>query len=200
MSSQTNKFNVWYINVVLYAIIVFLSYLLLKIGVWDPKEMIRKEEFFKNESRLRMINLREAENLFYEKYQRYTGSLDTLIMFLKNDELPTKKIIGRDTITNRKTNPFKPLLSLPLKDVDTVFYFTKRIPDSLWHSPKSRNPYILLIDTIRTSDTIVDRRGKILRVETKVQTGTKYSLECPDGYGTIGDLYNDALKNTPSWE
>jgi len=58
----------------------------------------------------------------------------------------------------------------------------------------------LLIDTIRTSDTIVDRRGKILRVETKVQTGTKYSLECPDGYGTIGDLYNDALKNTPSWE
>lgn len=200
MSSQTNKFNVWYINVVLYAIIIFLTYLLLKIAVWDPKKLVETEEYNKNESRLRMMNIREAQNLFYQKYQRYTGSLDSLILFLKTDELVPKKIKGFDTIANKRTNPFKPLLSVPLKDVDTVFYFTNLIPDSLKKSPKSGKPYILLIDTIRTADTIVDRRGRILRVETKVQTGTKYSLECPDGYGTIGDLYNDALKNTASWE
>ena len=56
------------------------------------------------------------------------------------------------------------------------------------------------IDTSVVSDTIVNPRGKFLRVETKTVVGKKYYIEDPNGYGTIGSLDNDALKNTASWE
>jgi hypothetical protein len=35
---------------------------------------------------------------------------------------------------------------------------------------------------------------------TKKLIGTKYYIEDPDGYGSVGSLSNDALKNTASWE
>ena len=49
-------------------------------------------------------------------------------------------------------------------------------------------------------DTTINRRGVVTRVDTNITLGTRYYLEDPDGYGTVGDLYNDALKNTSSWE
>jgi hypothetical protein len=58
----------------------------------------------------------------------------------------------------------------------------------------------LQIDTSVVVDTVIDRRGKITRIDSSVTFGTRYYLEDPDGYGTIGSLDTDALKNTASWE
>jgi hypothetical protein len=56
------------------------------------------------------------------------------------------------------------------------------------------------VDSSVVSDTVVNPAGKVLRVEKKTVIGTKYYIEDPAGYGTIGSLDNDALKNTASWE
>jgi hypothetical protein len=88
----------------------------------------------------------------------------------------------------KPANPFNPL---------SHGEFT---PESLKFTPRSNMMYVLQIDTSISIDTTVNRRGKVIRVDTTVTLGTRYFLEDPDGYGTIGDLYNDALKNTASWE
>ncbi|MCK7528679.1 MAG: hypothetical protein MZV64_69545 [Ignavibacteriales bacterium] len=49
-------------------------------------------------------------------------------------------------------------------------------------------------------DTVVNRQGKVLRVEKYTVIGKRYFIEDPDGYGTVGSLNDDALKNTSSWE
>ena len=49
-------------------------------------------------------------------------------------------------------------------------------------------------------NAVVNPAGKLLRVDTKTVIGTKYYIEDPNGYGTIGSIDNDALKNTASWE
>ncbi len=41
---------------------------------------------------------------------------------------------------------------------------------------------------------------KIVRVDTTTVIGSLYYLECPDGYGTVGDLESPTLRNTASWE
>jgi hypothetical protein len=89
----------------------------------------------------------------------------------------------------KPANPFKSLLHGE---------FTA---DSLYRSPKSQSPFIVQIDTSVQSDTVVAARtGKVLRVDTKTVIGKRYLIEDPDGYGTIGSIDNDALKNTASWE
>jgi hypothetical protein len=57
-----------------------------------------------------------------------------------------------------------------------------------------------MVDTSITMDTVVNRRGNIVRIDTTIAIGSRYYLEDPDGYGTIGSLDNDALRNTSSWE
>jgi hypothetical protein len=56
------------------------------------------------------------------------------------------------------------------------------------------------IDTSEQVDTVVNRQGKVLRVEKYTVIGKRYFIEDPDGYGTVGSLNDDALKNTSSWE
>ena len=93
-----------------------------------------------------------------------------------------------DSTTMKPANPFKPLSD------------GKFTPDSLFRTPKSQRPFIVQIDTSVSKDTVINQRGQILRVNTKKVIGTRYYIEDPDGYGTIGSLDNDALKNTSSWE
>jgi hypothetical protein len=93
-----------------------------------------------------------------------------------------------DSLTQRPANPF-----IALSDGQ----FT---PDSLLRTPKSQQPFTLKIDSTETADTVVNRRGRIVKIEKHSVVGTKYYLEDPDGYGSIGSLDNDALKNTASWE
>ena len=186
MKSQAG--DPWYIHAALYLVIAILSVILIKVAIIDPNNAVEQDKFWRTESRLRMNNIKAAEILFQKKYGSYTDNLDKLISFVKEDKFVDSVVNAFDSLTMRPANPFKPLSNGE---------FT---PDSLKLSPKSFQAYILQIDTSISIDTTINRRGVVVKVDTVRVLGTKYFLEDPDGYGTVGDLFNDALKNTSSWE
>jgi len=187
-SKSSKNEDPWYIHAGLYFIIAILTFLLIKVAVIDPTQEVQAEKYFKTETRLRMTNLKEAQILYEKKHKEFCGSLDKLVDFIKNDKFVDSVENAFDSLTMKPANPFKPLSD------------GKFTPDSLFTSPKTNQRFVMKIDTSVVSDTIVNPRGKILRVETKTVVGKKYYIEDPNGYGTIGSLDNDALKNTASWE
>lgn len=182
------KSEPWYIHAGLYAVIVILVIVLIQVAIIEPKEIVNQEKYNRKESRLRMSNLKEAEVLYQKKYGKFTNNLDSLINFVKYDPMVDSIMTAVDTMTRRPANPFKNL---------THGEFT---PDSLFRSPKSYREYIVQIDTSMQIDTVINRQGKVLRVDSTVAIGSLYYIEDPDGYGTVGSLENEALKNTSSWE
>lgn len=185
---MNQKGSNWYIHAVLYVIIAVLAYILIRVAIIDPTEHITSENFYQTESRLRMENIKQAQILWQKKFNRFTDKLDSLVHFVKTNDEVQNLIVGIDTLTNRSTNPFKNL---------SIGEFA---PDSLLFSPKSHRPYLLKVDTTTTVDTIINRVGKIIKIDTKTVIGTLYFLQCPDGYGTIGDIESPNLRNTASWE
>lgn len=178
----------WYIHAGLYLVIAILTIILIKIAIIDPREYVESEKYNKTESRLRMNNIKEAEILWERKNGTFSGNLDGLISFIKHDPYVDSVINTFDSLIMKMANPFTPLSNGE---------FT---PDSLLWTPKSHSRYILQIDTSVIVDTVINRRGAITRVDTTITFGTRYYLEDPDGYGTVGSLETDALKNTSSWE
>lgn len=189
MVSTTSKHeDPWYLHAGLYLIIAILTVILIKVAIIDPKAEMDAELYYRNEARLRMTNLKQAEILYERKYKSFTNDLDKLIQFIKTDKFVDSVVNAFDSTTMKPANPFQPLSN---------GQFT---PDSLFRTPKSQRPFIIQVDTSVTKDTVVNPRGKILRVDTKKVIGTRYYIEDPDGYGKIGSIDNDALKNTASWE
>jgi hypothetical protein len=190
----------WYVHAGLYAIIVGLIFLLIYVAIIEPKQVTELEKYYKVESRARMNNLRQAQILWEKKYETYTDNLDSLVHFIKTDSGVANTALGYDTITMKSTNPFgeltvtEPFLS---DSGDTLFKFN---PDSLFASPKSHNRFIVKVDTTIDIDTVINRRGKIVKVDTIITIGQRYVIENPDSKDRIGDLFSDALKNTASWE
>lgn len=179
----------WYVHAVLYVIIVVLAYVLIRVAIIDPKEVIETERYYKTESRARMLNLRQAQILFEDLNGKYTDNLDTLVNFIKYNPKVVEKVNGFDTLNQRSTNPFNDLPSGPFN------------PDSLYHAPRSLTNYYMKVDTLIIPDTVIDRRGRVLRIDSTVTIGQKYFIKDPDGFGQIGDsLFNQALLNTASWE
>ena len=185
---MSSKSEPWYIHTILYVIIVVLAYVLIKVAIIDPQAVMKKEKYWKEESRARMLNLREAQILWKENHDRFTDDLDSLINFVESDTAVTNLIGQTDTLTGRSKYPFKDLVSGQFNT------------DSLYYAPKSHGYYILQVDTTTEYDTVVNQRGNIVRVDTLINIGDRYLLEDPDGYGKIGDINSDALINTPSWE
>ncbi len=70
----------WYVHAVLYVIIVVLSYVLIRVAILDPTEVIETEKYYKSESRARMLNLRQAQILYDDVNGKYTDNLDSLIL------------------------------------------------------------------------------------------------------------------------
>ncbi len=186
MKSQAG--DSWYVHAALYLVIAILSIILIKVAIIDPKNAVEQDKFWKTESRLRMNNIKAAEILYQKKFGNYTDNLDKLIGFIETDSYVDSVVNSFDSLTMKPANPFKPLSNGEFS------------PDSLMNSPKSFQVYILQIDTSIAIDTTINRRGRVVAIDTTVVLGTRYFLEDPDGYGTVGDLYNDALKNTSSWE
>ena len=185
---MSKKGEPWYIHTALYVVIAILIYILIRVAIIDPAEHIKNENFYRSESQLRMDNIRQAQILWERSNKQYSDNLEQLISYVKTDSLVNSLIVGIDTLTNRSTNPFKNL---------TAGTFNA---DSLFSSPKSHSRYIVMIDTTTTIDTVINRVGKMVRVDTNTVIGSLYLVECPDGYGTIGDLKSPTLKNTASWE
>jgi hypothetical protein len=177
-----------YIHIILYSVIAILTVILIKVAILDPREVVAFEKFNRTESRLRMDNIKEAQILWEKKNGNFTDNLNGLIGFIKDDPFVDSIVNAFDSLTMKSANPFSSL---------SHGEFT---PESLMYSPKTHSMYILQIDTSISIDTTVNRRGKVIRVDTNVTLGSRYYLEDPDGYGTVGDLFNDALKNTASWE
>jgi hypothetical protein len=166
-----------YIHIILILIIVGLTYLLIQVAILEPQRVIEQEKYFKEESRLRMLNLKQLELLYKEKHGKYTDSFDSLFnLFKKNPNIQEK--------------------------VDSLFRPLKQgkfVIDSLRWSPKSHNEYVLKIDSTIRTDSVFTRTGRFLRIDTTIVMGELYYIECPDGYGSIGDLNNPLKVNTTSW-
>ena len=58
------------------------------------------------------------------------------------------------------------------------------------------------VDTNTSIDTIINRRGIIVNIDTTIVIGTRYVILTPDSTNKdkIGDKFSDALKNAASWE
>ncbi|MCP5062472.1 MAG: hypothetical protein GY936_08420 [Ignavibacteriae bacterium] len=182
------KTEPWYIHTALYVVIAILSFVLIKVAIINPTEHIDTENYNRTESQLRMENIRQAQILWEKENEIFSDNLAELVDFVKTDSTVNSLITGVDTLTNRSTNPFKNL---------TDGSFT---PDSLLRSPATNSFYSLKIDTTTSIDTVIDRSGKLVKVDTVITIGDIYLLTCPDGYGTIGDLESPSLKNTASWD
>ena len=182
------KTEPWYIHAGLWVVIIILIVILIQVSIIEPTEVTKRENYIKNESRLRMTNLKHAEILFDQIHDGYSDNLDTLISFINNDTTVHALMVGVDSVTNKSTNPF-----LKLSHGE----FT---PESLYTSPRSGNYFIVQIDTLLEVDTVINRRGKIVKIDSTTTIGTRYVIENPDSKDKIGDLYSDALKNTSSWE
>ena len=161
---MSQKSEPWYIHAALYVIIAVLIYVLIRVAIIDPTEYIESENYYRSESQLRMDNIRQAEILWERANEQFTDNLDSLINYIKTDSTVNALIIGVDTLTNRSTNPFKDLTS------------GEFLPDSLKFSPKSHSSYSLQVDTTVTIDTVINRLGKIVKIDTSEILNKKTSL------------------------
>jgi len=183
----------WYIHAVLYVVIIVLVFVLVQVSIIEPTRVIKTQTYNKTESRARMLNLMEAQMLYERKNDVYSDNLDTLIYFIKNDSGVALLMAGFDTLYRndsmvfRTTSPFHNLAA------------GEFIPDSIYTSPRSGKLFIVQVDTLQEIDTVINRRGKIVKIDTNYTIGTKYVIESPDSEDKIGDLFSEALKNTASW-
>lgn len=175
--SKPRKSEPAYIHIILILIIIGLTYLLIQVAILEPQRIIEQEKYWKEESRLRMLNLKQLELLYKEKYGKYTDSFDSLFTLFKKDPNIQAKVDS---------------LFRPLKHGSFEL-------DSLRWSPKSNQAYILQVDSTLRADSVFTKAGRFLRIDTTVVIGELYYIECPDGYGTIGDLTNPLKVNTTSW-
>lgn len=181
------KQDPWFLHAGLIVIIVALTFVLIKVAVIDPTEVIKEAKFYADESHARMDNIRQAQILWQKKYGSYTDNLDSLVNYVKTDPDVQKLLVATDSAAAK--NPFKKLITTGTFE-----------PDSIFFSPKTHQRYVLKIDISEKADTIVNARGVVTKIEKKTVKGKRYFVECPDGYGSIGDIDRDALLNTASWE
>jgi hypothetical protein len=175
--------NRHYFNI---GIIVILAVVLLKVVYLDPKAQSEQEENFKTESRLRMYNLRSAQKAYFDKNERFSGNIDELLNFIRS--------LGIDSTLS------------PVKDSsDSGFSFRllsngKFVIDSLKFSPKVYLPYSFALDSTRVIDSVFTENGQFIRVDTSFTMGNRFKITDPSGYGSVGNLFFDALKYSASWE
>jgi len=195
---MSKKSEPWYLHAGLWVVIVILGFILIKVSITDPSEVIRTKKYNQQESRLRMTNLKHAEILYQQKYGKFTDNLDTLINFIRTDEGVLKLMaavdsvkvyrINGDTTVLKSRNPFLDLVSGPFNY------------DSLYKTPLSRKFFIVNVDTLLEIDTVINRRGRIVKIDSITTIGKRYLIKNPDSDDKIGDVNSDALLNTESWE
>lgn len=195
---MSKKAEPWYLHAGLWAVIVILVVVLIQVSITEPTEILRTKKYNKTESRLRMTNIKHAQILYEQKYDKFSDNLDTLVNFIRNDSsvlylmaaFDTVKVyrIDGDTTILKSRNPFSDLVSGPFSY------------DSLYTSPRSGKLFIVQIDTLLEIDTVINRRGSIVKIDSITTIGKRYLIQSPDSDDKIGDVNSDALLNTESWE
>lgn len=82
------------INIVLLAIVIFLGWQVWK-SIQAPIKFQDELQKRETEVRERLIDIRNAEVLYKNTYNKYTANLDSLIYFCLNDSIPNVKMISK---------------------------------------------------------------------------------------------------------
>lgn len=112
------------IQIVLAIAIIGLAYYLY-VSITEPYNVIERQEELTRQTRERMTQIRTAQVEFEKRYDYFTGSLDTLVIFLKD--------------------------SLTEQQVDSL-YSASFVPDSLPFSPRTGNRFVLSINDTLSVD------------------------------------------------
>jgi hypothetical protein len=195
---MSKKAEPWYLHAGLWAIIVVLVVILIQVSITGPTEILRIKEYNKTESRIRMTNLKHAQIFYEQKHDKFSDNLDTLVNFIRSDTnvlnlmaaYDTVKIyrMDGDTTILKSKNPFSDLVSGPFNY------------DSLYTSPRSGKMFIVRVDTLLEIDTVINRRGRIVKIDSITTIGKRYIIKSPDSGDKIGDVDSDALLNTENWD
>lgn len=86
------------IRIVLLVVIVVLGYLVFE-SVMEPVRFNREHDYRKAKVIERMKDIRAAQLIYKSLYNTYTGSFDTLVLFMKNDKIPVVRMVPDPTDT-----------------------------------------------------------------------------------------------------
>ena len=81
------------INIVLFAIIVLLAVQVVK-SIQAPIKFNHEQKAREAKVVDRLIDIRNAEVLYKNAYNKYTDNLDTLIKFCRNDSSPVVEVFS----------------------------------------------------------------------------------------------------------
>lgn len=105
------------IQIVLGGLIILLTFLIYS-GIMKPINF-EKEKAFRNDKVIeRLKDIRTAEVAYKSVYQKYTGSFDTLINFVKHDSFPVEYKVGSldDSIAVSKGLVLRDTIYVPVRD------------------------------------------------------------------------------------
>lgn len=86
------------IQIVLGIIIVILAYVLYE-SITGPYEEIRRQEELTERTRSRMDNIRQALVRYEEEYDRFPGTLDSLVMYLEENPNLVDSLYDGENVT-----------------------------------------------------------------------------------------------------
>lgn len=114
------------INVVLVAIVCLLGWQVVK-SIKAPINFKEEVDTRETEVRERLVDIRTAELLYKNAYNKYTADLDSLIYFCQHDSIPNVKMISKQNAED----------STYYTDYDTIGYI--RIIDTIMKGNVERN-------------------------------------------------------------
>lgn len=140
-------------QIFLLLLIVFLGYLITK-SINEPIKFKDEKDKRDNKTIQRLKDIRTAEVAFKSKYDRYTGSFDTLINFAKRDSFIVVKQIGseEDSIAVARKMIVREKIKVSVNDS----LFKKINVDSLRYVPYTggRNQFELAANVLETASKV----------------------------------------------
>ena len=82
------------INIILFAIVLVLAWQVVK-SIQAPINFDNEKKARENKVIERLIDIRNAEVLYKNAYNKYTDNLDTLIKFCQNDSIPVVEMFSK---------------------------------------------------------------------------------------------------------
>ncbi|HUW07443.1 MAG TPA: hypothetical protein VMW01_14440 [Williamwhitmania sp.] len=141
------------VQIFLLLLIVFLGYL-ITVSINQPIKFKNEKERRDNKTIQRLKDIRTAEVAFKSKYDRYTGSFDTLINFAKRDSFVVVKQIGseEDSIAVARKQIVREKIKISVRDS----LFKKIDVDSLRFVPYTggRNQFELAAGVLETASKV----------------------------------------------
>lgn len=141
------------VQIFLLLLIVFLGYL-ITVSINQPIKFKNEKERRDNKTIQRLKDIRTAEVAFKSKYDRYTGSFDTLINFATRDSFIVVKQIGseEDSVAVARKMIVREKIKISVRDS----LFKKIDVDSLRFVPYTggRNQFELAAGVLETASKV----------------------------------------------